>query len=101
MKEIINDMEHTRAVLKWTKAYREYWRMICTPKDERMTPDTMKRIIANLREHSLYELIFVMLTVHRDTPFVNDLLTDISNYTIYRRWNKENEGMFDRIMNYL
>lgn len=101
MEKVYQSQECTREVLKWSKANRKYWRIICTPNDEQMTPDMMKQIIANLNENSLHELIFVMLTVHRNTPFVNDALLDMTNYLAYRRWNKENESLIDRIMNFL
>ena len=101
MKEAQKDKERSREVLNWSRANRNYWRIICTPNDEQMTPDMIKKIIINLQENSLYELIFVMLTVHRKTAFVNDILSDITNYMMYRRWNKENDGIINRITKFL
>ena len=88
-------------MLKWARKHREYWRMICTADDDRMTRDTMKKIIETLCKASTYELIFVMLTVHRSRPFVSDLLSDMTNYLVATRWKNESEGLIDRIINYL
>lgn len=101
MEAMYEEKKRARDVLNWSRANRTYWRIMCTPNDEQMTPDMMKKIIINLQENSLYELIFVMLTVHRKTPFVNDILADITNYMMYRRWNKENDGIINRITKFL
>ncbi len=101
MRELNNGKEYTAEVLKWINNYREYWRRICTPNDDLMTEDIMKRLIKILWDQSLYDIILVMITVHRNTPFVSDLLIDMSNYMISTRWKNESEALLNRMINYL
>lgn len=44
--------------------------LICTPDDKQMTLEKMKMIIQRLAKDQLYELIFVLLTVHRDKNYM-------------------------------
>ncbi len=107
MKENKTSPEHARYVMRWAGIHHKYWRTICTPNDEfvpedmRMTPDVMKRLIQHFHKKSMDELIIVMLTVHRNEPFVSDLLSKLSNRMISQLWNNESETVIERIVSYL
>lgn len=107
MAENKTSAEHARYVIKWASTHHGYWRKICTPNDEftpegmEMTPDLMKILIKRFHKKSMDELIIVMLTVHRNEPFVSDLLSKMSNRMLCQLWNNESESIIERIINYL
>lgn len=93
--------EHTKYVIKWISTHHRYWRTICTPNDKEMTPELMKKLVKRFHNKSMDELTLVMLTVHRNTPFVSDLLSKMSNRMIKQLWTNESESLIERIVNYL
>ena len=70
----VSDIQKKGAVrlLEWIKQYPGWWYLICTPGEEHMNLDMMRRIIRHLAQESLYEIVFVLLTVHRDAPFMKN-----------------------------
>ena len=58
--------KHTIRFLKWIRRYSGWWYLICTPDDEHMNLDMMKMLIQRLAKEQFYEIIFVLLTVHRN-----------------------------------
>lgn len=101
MKDFEYGKDHARAVLTWAKKNKESWEIICTPSDERLTPERMKRIIEQLWGNSLYDIIFIMLTVHRNAPFVSELLSNLINYMSVALWDGDSDGIIKRIVNCL
>lgn len=101
MEKSKTSAEHAKYVIKWAGTHHVYWRMICTPNDEAMTPEIMKRLVKRFHKKSMDELIIVMLTVHRNTPFVSDLLSKMTNRMISQLWHNESETAIERIINYL
>lgn len=93
--------EHAKYVIRWISTHYRYWRTICTPNAEEMTPELMKKLVKRFHNKSMDELIIVMLTVHRNTPFVSDLLSKMTNRMTYQLWNNESESLIERIVNYL
>lgn len=57
---------HTHKVLQWIRDYPGWWYLICTPGDERMTLQMFRLLTQKLCQAHLYNLIFVMLMVHRE-----------------------------------
>lgn len=55
--------------LKWIQQYPGWWYLICTPKDEHINPQMMKMLIERLAKEQFYEIMFVLLMVHRDEEF--------------------------------
>ena len=75
--------------LKWIHRYNGWWHLICTPNDEHMDTAMMKMLITRLEQEEFYEIIFVLLMVHRKADFmesVNDLLL---NKIITAIWSGE------------
>jgi len=60
----------TLRFLKWIKKYPGWWHLICTPKEEHMNLQMMKMLIEKLAKESFYEIILVLLMVHRDKEFM-------------------------------
>lgn len=59
--------KQTIRFLKWIRQYSGWWYLICTPDDEHMTLEMMKMLITRLAKEQFYEIIFVLLTVHRNS----------------------------------
>ena len=62
--------KQTIRLLQWIRRNPVWWMLICTPDDKQMTLEKMKMIIQRLAKDQLYELIFVLLTVHRDKNYM-------------------------------
>lgn len=62
--------KQTIRLLQWIRRNSVWWMLICTPDDKQMTLEKMKMIIQRLAKDQLYELIFVLLTVHRGKNYM-------------------------------
>ena len=62
------------------------WYLICTPGDEHMTMSMMTRLITMLAEKSYYEIILVLLMVHREVPFVQSLYKSMLLDYVISEW---------------
>ena len=58
--------QDTIRLLEWIQDCQGLWRLICTPNDPNMTCTMMKQLIQQLADKQFYEIIFVLLTVHRN-----------------------------------
>ena len=65
--------KQTIRFLKWIKQYSGRWYLICTPGEEHMNMEMMKMLIKRLEKEQLYEIIFVLLMVHRDADFMDNI----------------------------
>lgn len=59
--------------LKWTKKYNGWWQLICESDNEHMNIDMMQLLIKQLAKESFYEIIFVLLEVHKNKEFMKSL----------------------------
>lgn len=76
----------TLEFLKWVEKHGGLWFLICTPGDEHMTMSMMTRLITMLAEKSYYEIIFVLLMVHREVPFVQSLYKSMLLDYVISEW---------------
>ena len=65
--------QQTVRFLKWIRQYPGWWHLICTPNDEHMNLSMMKMLIQRLAKEQFYEMIFVLLIVHRDAGFMDNI----------------------------
>lgn len=74
--------KETVRFLKWTLRNPGLWYLICTPDDKRNTPSNIRTLIEKLAKESFYEVIFVLLMLHRNKKFMESvcfsMLTDIA-----------------------
>lgn len=56
--------------LKWIKKYNGWWQLICEAGNEHMNLDMMRLLIKQLAKESFYEIIFVLLEVHKNEEFM-------------------------------
>ena len=83
--------ERTTKFLKWIRKYNGLWYLICTPGEEHMNPQMMKKLIEQLSQESLYEIIFVLLMVHRDAPFMEHIADRMLLDTLADNWENSRE----------
>lgn len=86
MKKKDHAEARTLRLLKWIRKYSGLWYLICTPDEEHMNPDMMRRLIVQLYQKGFYELIFVLLTVHRDNPCFSHLSEYLLLDSFIARW---------------
>ena len=80
---------NTPAFFEWVQQHFGLWSLICTPGHEQMNPSSMVDLIEKLAKDNLDELIFVMLTVHRNEPFVAYFYRTMLFDLIAERWEDE------------
>ncbi len=97
MKRRTCDDKQAMRVLKWIRKYPGWWYLICTPDDGHMNMVMMSRLIAHLEKNQLYELIMVLLMVHRDAEYVRCACRHVVLEMTVENWNGNAMGM-DRLV---
>lgn len=75
--------------LKWVREHSGWWYLICTPGDEHMNLSMMKQLIKRLAKEQFYEMIFVLLMVHRNANFMNSVFKTLLLEMILSGWKGE------------
>lgn len=78
--------------LKWIRKYPGWWYLICTPGEAHMNIGMMKMLIERLAGEQFYEIIFVLLTVHRDASFMDGVFKSLLLEMILSGWEGEVTG---------
>jgi len=97
MKNKNNRTAHTLRFLKWIRDHSGLWYLICTPNEEHMNLDMMKQLIGQLCQEGFYEIIFVLLTVHRDDPSLSHLPEYLLLDSFIARWEREKDDIIHEI----
>ena len=63
--------------LKWTRENDARWRLICEPDNEKMNYSVMKLLIEQLTKERFYEIILVLLHVHKDKEYTKKIYQDL------------------------
>ena len=84
--------KHTIRFLKWIRQYSGWWYLICTPNDEHMNLSMMKMLIERLAKEQFYEIIFVLLMVHRNADFMDNIFKYSLLEMIIAGWQGEVKG---------
>lgn len=103
MKKLTKRDKQTILFLKWVKKYPGWWYLICTPNDEHMNIKMMNTLIRHLAQEQLYEIIFVLLMVHRKERYVKDIPSFMLLDMITENWSgkrKDKEQMIKDILKY-
>ena len=103
MKKITKRDKQTIRLLKWIKQYPGWWYLICTPDDGHMNIKMMNTLIKHLAQEQLYEIIFVLLMVHRKEKYVKDVSSFMLLDMVTENWGgqiKNREQMIKNILEY-
>lgn len=103
MKKITKRDKQTIRFLKWVRRYPGWWYLICTPNDEHMNIKLMHELIRHLAKKRMYEIIFVLLMVHRSETYVKDMPCFMLLNMMIENWNgkrKDREQMLNDILEY-
>lgn len=101
MEKESSRMKQTVKFLRWIKQYSGWWYLICTPNDEHMNPEMMKMLIERLNKAALYELIFVLIMVHRNEPFVDSFIKYMLLDMLIDRWDNDKEEIIKKFIEHL
>ena len=89
MEQLTIRDKQTIRFLQWVKDYPGWWFLICTPGDEHMNLGMMNTLIEQLAKEQFYEIIFVLLTVHRNAAFMDAVFKTMLLEMILAGWNGE------------
>ena len=92
MKKKRKRLKQAIKFLKWTRKYSGWWQLICEPNNEHMNQSMMRMLIEKLEKESFYEIIFVLLSVHKNEPFVNCLNESLFNDLLINEFKKGNSS---------
>lgn len=103
MKKITKRDKQTIRFLKWINKYPGWWQLICTPNDEHMNINMMNMLIKHLAQKQLYEIIFVLLMVHRKEKYVKDISNSMLLDMVSENWGgkrKDRKQIIKNILKY-
>lgn len=83
----------TLRFLRWIREHGGLWYLICTPNEEHMNLDMMRQLIGRLYQEGFYEIIFVLLMVHRDNPILSHVWEHLFLDSLIARWGQEKEDV--------
>lgn len=86
---------------KWIREHSGLWYLICTPGDEHMNLDMMRNLIGQLYQEGFYEIIFVLLMVHRDSMELSHVSEYLLLDSFIARWDREKENVIHEIQTLL
>jgi len=101
MKDKNNRTAQTLRFLKWIRDHSGLWYLICTPHEEHMKLDMMRQLISQLYQEGFYEIIFVLLTVHRDDQSLSRLPEYLLLDSFIARWGQEKDDIIHEIQTQL
>lgn len=101
MKKKNGKPSQTLRLLKWMRKYSGLWYLICTPDEEHMNLDAMKQIVKKLYKEGFYELIFVLLTVHRENPSFSHLTEYLLLDSFIARWDDKRDDIIREMLDHL
>jgi len=84
--------KHTIRFLKWIRVHSGLWYLICTPDEEHMNLGMMKKLVKRLAKEQFYEIIFVLLMVHRNATFMDSVFKMLLLEMILSGWKGEVKG---------
>ena len=84
--------KQTIRFLKWIREYPGWLYLICTPDEEHMNIGMMKMLIERLEKEQFYEIIFVLLMVHREVDFMDGVFKTMLLEMILSGWKGEVKG---------
>ena len=87
----------TLRFLKWIRKHSGLWYLICTPNDEHMNIGMLKQLVGQLYREGFYEIIFVLLMVHRDNQALSHMLEYLLLDSYIARWGQEKEDIIHEI----
>lgn len=94
--------KQTVRFLKWIERHSGWWYLICTPKDEHITPVIMQTLIKELAKEQFYEIIFVLIMVHKEEEFVKSTGEAIFMEMLIAEWNAgKKEEFIKNLINHL
>lgn len=103
MKKITKRDKQTIRFLKWIRRYPGWWYLICTPNEKHMNIKMMNLLIKHLAQEQLYEIIFVLLMVHRKESYMKDVSSYMLLNMVTENWGgkgKDREQMIKDIIEY-
>lgn len=102
MKKDRERIKETIKFLKWTRKYNGLWQLVCEAGNEHMNIEKMQMLIKRLEKKEFYEIIFVLLEVHKSEEFmksVNDAL--LKDLLISELENGNKDEIINKLIAYL
>lgn len=101
MKSGTHKTARTVRFLKWIRDHSGYWYLICTPGEEHMNLDMARQLLTELYQQGFYEIIFVLLSVHREDPCFAHLTEYLLLDSLISRWDHERDDIVRELLSAL
>ena len=83
----------TVRLLKWIRKHSGMWYLICTPGEEHMNQERIRELVKQLYKEGFYELIFVLLMVHRNAPCMKNVSEYLLLNSLIDHWEEDKDGI--------
>ena len=93
--------DHTTRLLQWIHEYGGWWYLICTPGEEHMNLEMLRLLVKKLHEAELDDLIFVLLTVHREHPALRHIPEYLLLHELSAHWQENREEFLEELVSLL
>ncbi len=101
LKHKDNRTQQTQRLLRWIQTYPAWWYLICTPGAKEMTRDMMCNLIKRLADKGFYEIIFVLIMVHRNASFMKLLPEYMLLDSLVDQWQRDKDKLIDNVIYHL
>ncbi len=86
-EEVQNEQnERIIRLFKWILYEPGLWYIICTPDDKRITPSGMQALLRKLEGEGFYEIIFMLIMLHREKDFMKSMFFYILTELASDKW---------------
>lgn len=89
--------KQTVRLLKWIRRHGGLWYLICTPDEEHMNHDRMRSLVKQLDKEGFYELIFVLLMVHRNAPCMANVPEYLLLDRLIAHWKEDKDSFVQEL----
>ena len=96
-----NYTDHTTRLLRWIREHGGWWYLICTPGEEHMNLEMLRLLVKKLHEAELDDLIFVLLTVHREHPALRHIPEYLLLHELSAHWQEYREEFPEELVSLL
>ena len=92
----------TLRFLKWIKRYGGWWKLICEPNNEHISPSRMKSLLEELAKEEFYEIMVVLLYVHKDADFMRSTFEGLLKDMLIAEWRSgRKDELIKKILDFL
>ena len=102
MTKQLKRTRQTFRFLRWVRKHGDWWQLICEPGSEHMDIKTMQLLVKRLAKERFYEMIFVLMEVHKNEEFMKSVNKVMMKDLIMSEWKSgHGDGLVRMLVEHL